>query len=201
MLRIGLTGGIGSGKSTVATLFAELGAPVIDTDEISRALTAPGQEAVVEIIRVFGTTVRDAAGALDRAALRQLVFRDDAQRRRLEGILHPLIRRETERRLAALRAPYVIVVAPLLLESGFADLVDRILVVDSSEENQVKRVHERNGLAETEVRRILTAQVGRTARLARADDIIINDSDTAHLAHEVQRLDRKYRAVAAATIR
>jgi dephospho-CoA kinase len=197
MLRIGLTGGIGSGKSTVATLFAELGAPVVDTDEISRALAAPGQLAVEEIIRAFGPTVRDPSGGLDRAVLRRLVFEDSAQRQRLEAILHPLIRRETERRVAALRAPYVVIVAPLLLEAGFVDLVDRVLVVDANETDQIERVRRRSGLAEPEIRRILAAQLSRAARRARADDLIVNDSDTAHLTREVRRLDQQYRAAAA----
>lgn len=193
MLRIGLTGGIGSGKSTVAALFAQHGAPVVDTDEISRALTAPGQPAVEAIVRAFGPAVRDAAGALDRAALRDLVFRDRSKRLLLEAILHPLIRREVERRLEELHAPYVVIVAPLLIESGFTDLIDRILVVDSREEDQIRRVQQRSGLAESAIRRILAAQLGRQARLARADDVIVNDADMAHLAHEVQRLDQMYR--------
>lgn len=193
MLRIGLTGGIGSGKSTVAALFAQHGAPVIDTDEISRALTAPGQPAVAAIIRAFGPGVQNPAGALDRAALRDLVFRDRSKRHLLEQILHPLIRREVERRLEGLHAPYVVIVAPLLIESGFTDLVDRILVVDAKEEDQIRRVQQRSGLTEPEIRRILAAQLGREARLAHADDVIVNDADMAHLAQAVQRLDQAYR--------
>lgn len=201
MLRIGLTGGIGSGKSTVAALFAQHGAPVIDTDEISRALTAPGQPAVAAILRAFGPAVQDAAGALDRAALRDLVFRDRSKRRLLEHILHPLIRREVERRLEGLHAPYVVIVAPLLIESGFTDLVDRILVVDAKEEDQIRRVQQRSGLTEPEIRRILAAQLGRQARLAHADDVIVNDADMAHLAQAVQRLDQAYREPPLATAR
>ncbi len=201
MLRIGLTGGIGSGKSTVAALFARHGAPIIDTDEISRALTAPGQPAVAAIIRAFGPTVQDAAGTLDRAALRDLVFRDRSKRRLLEQILHPLIRREVERRLEGLHAPYVVIVAPLLIESGFTDLVDRILVVDAKEEDQIRRVQQRSGLTEPEIRRILAAQLGRQARLAHADDVIVNDADMAHLAQAVQRLDQAYRETPFATAR
>lgn len=199
MLRIGLTGGIGSGKSTVAALFARHGAPIIDTDEISRALTAPGQPAAETIIRTFGPAVRDAAGALDRAALRELVFRDRSKRRLLEQILHPLIRREVERRLEGLHAPYVVIVAPLLIESGFTDLVDRILVVDAKEEDQIRRVQHRSGLSEAEIRRILAAQLDRQARLAHADDVIVNDADLAHLAQAVQRLDQAYRETSFAT--
>jgi dephospho-CoA kinase len=199
MLRIGLTGGIGSGKSTVARLFSRLGVPVVDTDEIAHALTAHGQPAVDEIVRAFGPEVRDAAGALDRAALRDRIFRDRSQRVMLESILHPLIRREVERRVEMLDAPYVVIVAPLLIESGFADLVDRILVVDSSEEDQIRRVQQRSGLAESEVRRILAAQLGRSARLAQADDVIVNDIDMAHLTREVRRLDHAYRHAVAST--
>jgi dephospho-CoA kinase len=201
MLRIGLTGGIGSGKSTVARLFAQLGVPVVDTDEIAHALTAPGRPAVDEIVRVFGPTVRGATGALDRAALRDLVFRNRSQRLLLESILHPLIRHEVERRLEVLGAPYAIIVAPLLIESGFTTLVDRTLVVDSSEEDQIRRVQLRNGLAEPEIRRILAAQLGRSARLAQADDVIVNDADMAHLVREVQRLDHAYRQAVASAAR
>jgi dephospho-CoA kinase len=197
MLRIGLTGGIGSGKSTVAGLFAQLGVPVVDTDEISHALTASGQPAVDAIVRVFGSEVRDATGALDRAALRDQIFRDRSKRVALESILHPLIRREVERRLEMLDAPYVIIVVPLLIESGFADLVNRILVVDSTEEDQIRRVQQRSGLAESEIRRIVAAQLGRSTRLAQADDVIVNDADMAHLAREVQRLDHAYRQAGA----
>ena len=201
MLRIGLTGGIGSGKSTVAALFAQHGAPIIDTDEISRALTAPGQPAVAAIIQAFGPAVQASAAALDRAALREIVFRDQSKRRLLERILHPLIRREVERRLEGLHAPYVVIVAPLLIESGFADLVDRILVVDAKEEDQIRRVQQRSGLTEPEVRRILAAQLDRQARLAHADDVIVNDADIAHLAQAVQRLDQAYRKASIATAR
>lgn len=199
MLRIGLTGGIGSGKSTVAGLFAQLGVPVVDTDEISHALTASGQPAVDAIVRVFGSEVRDAKGALDRAALRDQIFRDPSKRVALESILHPLIRREVEQRLEMLDAPYVIIVVPLLIESGFADLVNRILVVDSTEEDQIRRVQQRSGLAESEIRRIVAAQLGRSTRRAQAYDVIVNDADLAHLAREVQRLDHAYRQAGAST--
>ncbi len=195
-LRIGLTGGIGSGKSTVAGFFAALGIPVIDTDAIAHELTASGQPATREIAKAFGSDVCDAQGALNRAALRERVFRDHEARRQLEGILHPLIRREVERRLVGLRAPYVVIVVPLLIESGFTRLVDRILVVDAREEDQIRRVAARNGLGEAAIRRILDAQLTRQERLARADDVIVNDTDLAHLEREVRRLDIRYRELA-----
>ncbi len=192
MLTIGLTGGIASGKSTVAAHFAALGVPVIDADVIARELVAPGQPALADIIAEFGNGILQSDGSLNRAALRRRVFSDPAQRQRLEALLHPRIRAEMSRRRQALRAPYCILVIPLLLESQQAADVDRVLVVDSSEADQRRRLKARDGLEEAEMQGILAAQLGREARLAHADDIISNDADIAHLQAQVDALHQIY---------
>jgi dephospho-CoA kinase len=196
MLRVGLTGGIGSGKSTVADFFSAHGIPLIDTDEIARDLVEPGQAAHVEIAQRFGTDVLDAHGRLDRAKMRDLVFRDPGKRKLLEAILHPRIRDEVKTRLSALAAPYAIVAVPLLLETGFDDLVDRILVVDCDEALQIQRASARSGLTEEEVRRVMATQASRQQRLARADDVIENNADMARLQQDVNRLHERYLALA-----
>jgi dephospho-CoA kinase len=194
MLVIGLTGGIGSGKSTVARIFASLGAEIIDTDEISHQLTAPGQPAVKAIGRELGAGYIGADGGLDRAALRQLVFNDSAARKKLEDILHPRIRQRVAELLAApSAAPYRIVVVPLLFETGaYAGLVQRTLVVDSSEQQQIERTMARSALTQEEVRTIMQSQLSRTLRLARADDVIVNDSNLENLTAKVGDLHKKY---------
>lgn len=198
MLRIGLTGGIGSGKSTVADLFAQRGVPVIDTDAIAHALTRPDTDAGREIIAAFGQEILDATGGIDRRRLARRVFAaDPAERKRLEAILHPRIRAETTARLAALEAPYVVIVVPLLIEAGFTDLVDRILVVDCDEQIAIRRAAARSQRSEEEIRAIARAQLGRKQRLAHADDVIVNDAGLDHLAREVEKLHRRYLALAA----
>jgi dephospho-CoA kinase len=198
MLRIGLTGGIGSGKTTVAALFAGHGIPVIDTDEIARALAQPGQDAYVEIVRVFGAGILDTDRHIDRTQLGQLVFMDPAKRRQLEAILHPRIRAQVERQIQSLHAPYCIVVAPLLIEAGFADRTDRILVIDCDESQQLARVAARSTLNEAEIRRIMAAQLSRTERLQHADEVLENNGDLPRLEAEVRRLHARYLALAAA---
>lgn len=196
---VGLTGGIGSGKSAVGDLFAARGVAVIDTDAIAHALTAPDGSAMPAIRAEFGDGVVNAERALDRAAMRAIVFNDASARKRLEAILHPLIRSESERQLAAAaeRAPYAIFMVPLLVESGdYRTRVDRVLVVDCSEATQIARVMRRNGLAREEVERILAAQASRAQRLAAADDVIDNDGDLAALAPQVERLHVNYLASA-----
>lgn len=198
MLKIGLTGGLGAGKSTVSRMFAELGAPVIDTDEISRELTAAGGAAMPAVRAAFGEAVLRADGGLDRAAMRARILADAAAKERLEGILHPLIRAEVERRLASADAPYVLVVVPLLIETAAYDaLLDRVLVVDCSEKTQLDRALARGGWSEHEIRAMMANQAGRSARLARADDVIDSECSLAELAARVAELDRKYRALAA----
>ncbi|MCK9380531.1 MAG: dephospho-CoA kinase [Sulfuritalea sp.] len=195
---VGLTGGIGSGKSAVAQLFAERGIKVIDTDAIAHALTAAGGAAMPAIRAEFGDGVANAEGALDRAAMRAIVFADPSARKRLESILHPLIRSESERRLLADSAdsPYAILMVPLLVESGdYRKRVDRIAVVDCAEATQIDRVMSRSGLARSEIERILAAQATRAERLAAADDVIDNDGELTALAPQVERLHVHYLAL------
>lgn len=200
MFTVGLTGGIGSGKSTVADCFAAHGVPVIDTDVIARDLTAPGGAALDAVRAVFGETVMQADGTLDRAALRRRVFADSAARRQLEAILHPLIRQVVGQRLVTLTAPYALIVIPLLVETGgYRDVLNRVLVVDCPEEVQIARVMARSGLAHGEIKAILAAQAGRAERLAVADDIIVNTASLGALRAEVVALHQRYLALAAAT--
>lgn len=200
MLRIGLTGGIGSGKSAAALLFSARGAPIIDTDEIARALVEPGQPAYDEIIKSFGGDILDGNRRIDRDKLRERVFDNAAERQRLEAILHPRIREVVRAKIADLDSPYCIVVVPLLIESGFDDLVDRVLVVDANENLQIQRTVTRSGLSEPEIRKIMSAQATRAQRLQRADDVIENNADRKHLEKEVERLHHWYLSLAA-TIR
>lgn len=192
MLVVGLTGGIGSGKSTVADALAARGAGVIDTDVLARELTAPGSPAVEEIAAAFGAEVIRPDGGLDRDALRTLVFREPEARRRLEAILHPRIKRRMLERLAGLDTPYAVLVVPLLFETDQQHLADRVLVVDVPEALQLERVRRRSGLTETETARIIASQIGRAERLARADDIIDNSGDRRALLAQIERLHRQY---------
>ena len=198
MFVVGMTGGIGSGKSTVADAFAALGVPVIDTDVIARELTAPGGVALAAIRARFGDAVMQADGALDRAAMRRRVFADADARHRLEAILHPAIRQQVEQRLARLNARYALLLIPLLVETrAYQDVIKRILVVDCPEETQVARVMSRNGLTRDEVRAILAAQATRADRLAVADDVIPNTASIEDLRVEVARLNQRYLVLAA----
>ena len=199
MFTVGLTGGIGSGKSTVADCFSALGVPVIDTDVIARDLTAPGGAALEAIRAAFGETVVHSDGALDRAALRRRVFADTTARHQLEVILHPRIRQVVGQMLATLTAPYALIVIPLLVETGgYLDVLNRVLVVDCPEEVQIARVMARNGLTQDEVKAILAAQAGRAERLAAADDVIVNTATPADLRADVATLHQRYLARAAA---
>lgn len=190
---VGLTGGIGSGKSTVAELFVDHGAALVDTDAIAHELTGPGGAAMPALLGEFGAGVATPEGALDRAAMRQLVFADHGVRARLEAILHPLIRRVSSERCAAATAPYVILAVPLLVESGsYRQRCDRIAVVDCPESLQIERVMARSGLSAAEVRAIMAAQASRAQRLAAADDILANDGDLAALAARVAWLHADY---------
>jgi dephospho-CoA kinase len=192
MLHVGLTGGIGSGKSTVAELFAAFGAPVVDTDHIARELVLPGTPSHTEIVAQFGRDVLDLSGQLDRKKLRARVFNDMDERRRLEAILHPRIRTEVKRQLNALDATYVIVVVPLLIETGFDGLIDRVLVVDANEASQIARVAKRSGLETAEIQKIIAAQATREQRLMHADDVIDNNGDLAALERQVAQLHQRY---------
>lgn len=198
MFTVGLTGGIGSGKSTVADCFAALGVPVIDTDVIARELTAPDGAALAAIRAAFGESVMQADGTLDRAALRRRVFADTVARHQLEAILHPRIGQAVQQALATLSAPYALIVIPLLVETGgYQDVLNRVLVVDCPEDVQIARVMARSGLTPDEVRAILAAQAGRAERLAAADDVIVNTATPAALCAEVARLHPRYLARAA----
>ena len=196
MLVIGLTGGIGSGKSTVAEMFAALGVPVIDMDHIARHVVEPGQPALTQITHEFGTNVLGADGHLNRRRLRELIFDSAEKRRRLEAILHPLIRQETERQLAALDTAYCVIVIPLLLEANQRSLVDRILVVDVPETLQITRTMQRDGVSAEEVQKILVAQMDRNSRLAAADDVIDNSAGREKTRIRVAELDQQYRCLA-----
>ena len=190
---VGLTGGIGSGKSAAADAFAALGVSVVDTDAIAHELTAPGGVAMPGLVAAFGAEVAAVDGALDRARMRRLVFADPAARERLEAILHPLIRTLSAERCRLALSPYVILAVPLLVESGtYRERCDRIVAVDCPEGLQICRVMARNGLAEAEVRAIMATQASRGERLAVADDVITNDHDLANLEKQVGELHRKY---------
>jgi dephospho-CoA kinase len=199
MLRVGLTGGIGSGKSTIASLFVMRGVPVIDTDEIARALTEPGQECYDEIVRIFGDAILDGNRRIYRDRLRERVFDNADERHRLEAILHPRIRVIVRDKLVALEAPYVVVVVPLLIESGFADLVDRVLVVDTLENVQIQRTATRSGLSVPEIRKIMSAQASRAQRLQLANDVIENNGDRKQLEAEVERMHQWYLSLTTTT--
>ena len=190
---IGLTGGIGSGKSAAADLFAARGALMVDTDQIAHQLTAPGGAAMDAIRQAFGNGVVAADGALNRPAMRALAFEDPDARKRLEAILHPMIRAESERQCRAATTPYVVLVVPLLIESGtYRERVRRLCVVDCPEDVQVLRVMQRSGLEERQVRAIMAAQASRAERLAAADDVIDNSAGYAELAVQVERLHGAY---------
>ncbi len=190
---IGLTGGIGAGKSAAAGMLQELGATIVDTDVIAHELTRAGGSAVDAIRGEFGAEYIAADGGLDRARMRRLVFQDYAAKKRLEAILHPLIRAASRERIAAAGPPYVVVVVPLLLETGaYRDLTDRVLVVDSTEEQQVERAARRSALTEDDVRAIMAAQLPRDQRLARADDVLSNDGGMEDLRRQVSQLHSKY---------
>lgn len=193
-LIVGLTGGIGCGKSTVADMFGRLGAKIIDTDLISHALTAVGGAALPQLVQQFGEDILMADGALDRAKLRRIVFADVHQRKVLESILHPMILDEVRVQLASVdQSPYIVIVVPLLFASPvYLQLVQRVLVVDCSEELQVSRVVKRSGLSESEARNIIAQQTSRAERLRRADDVISNGGDLSSLAKQVECLHANY---------
>lgn len=197
MFVVGLTGGIGSGKSAAAERFAARGVPIVDTDVIARDLTAPGGAALPAVAARFGPAVMRADGALDRAALRRIVFGDAAARLDLEAILHPLIRAEAERRLDALSAPYALLVVPLLVETGVCrDRMRRVLTVACPEPVRIERVMARSGLSRSEAAAIAAAQASEAERRAAADDVLDNSGMPAALDAAVARLHARYRALA-----
>jgi dephospho-CoA kinase len=192
-LRIGLTGGIASGKTMVTQRFAELGVPVIDADVASRNVVEPGKPGLAQVVQQFGVGVLDANGQLDRRALRDLIFKDSSLREALDAILHPLIRAEMEREAAQSEGPYVVMAIPLLVEGGSsAKRVDRVLVVDADETLQKARLKARDGSSEEQACAILSSQASRAARLAAADDVLLNTGTVAELRQSVDRLHEKY---------
>lgn len=198
-LYVGLTGGIASGKSTVADFFADLGVPIIDTDIIAREVVAPGQPALDEIRVAFGDRVIAENGALDRARLRQIVFADAALRTELEGILHPRIRDAAFEQAATAAGPYVIIVVPLLYESPMRGAMDRILVVDCDEDTQLQRLTARDDESVAQARRIIAAQASREERLSIADDLIGNEGSLLETRNAVASLHQRYLALTRST--
>jgi dephospho-CoA kinase len=195
--RIGLTGGIGSGQSTVSALFRKLGVPVIDADVIVRKLVEPGEPAYEQVVALAGAEAVAPDGRLRRDLLRQAVFEDQALRAQLEAVLHPLVYREMEKAVSKITYPYCILSIPLLVETAGGARVDRVLVVDAPEEAQIARTSERDGVAADQIRRIISAQAGRRRRLQAADDVIDNSGDRETLKRRVRELHRKYLAIAA----
>lgn len=195
---VGLTGGIGSGKSTVASLFVAEGIALVDTDAIAHQLTGPAGAAMPALIETFGSGIADDRGALDRHAMRRRVFADPSVKARLEGILHPMIRQLAAERCREAESPYVLLAVPLLVESGnYRERCDRILVVDCPESRQIERVVARNGMTVPEVELIMAAQASRQQRLAAADDVVINDADQTKLYGQVAALHMKYLSLSA----
>ncbi|URN87690.1 MAG: dephospho-CoA kinase [Pseudomonas protegens] len=189
---LGLTGGIGSGKSAAAQHFIDLGVHVIDADHAARWVVEPGRPALEQIARHFGQGVLQADGQLDRAALRRLIFEVPEQRRWLEALLHPLIAEEIVSHLARAESPYAILVSPLLIESGQSRMTQRILVIDVPQQLQIERTLQRDQISEQQVQAILQAQASREERLRHADDVLVNDRDHAWLRSEVERLHHFY---------
>lgn len=199
MFVVGITGGIGSGKTAVSDSFAELGIKVVDADLASRVVVEPGRPALQAIREHFGEDVIQPDGTLDRAAMRQRVFADEAERRWLEALLHPLIGEEIRTSLQSASSPYAILVSPLLFEAGQVEMVDRVLVVDVPETLQIQRTAARDGNSEEQVRAIMQAQTDRETRRSRADDVIVNDGSLEDLKAEVARLHQTYLAMSKAS--
>ena len=197
--KVGLTGGAGSGKSTVAGLFAKLGAPVLDADVIARELVVPGAPALARIVEVFGADILTAQGVLDRPRLRRIIFSDPARRKALEAILHPPISAAIRERAAKLTGPYCVLCIPLLLETGQDSEVDRILVVDTPHSLQYRRIMARDGVSAIDAALMLRAQIGWRERLARADDVIVNDKGLTELEQRITGLDKLYKELAVRT--
>lgn len=197
VLRIGLTGGIASGKSTVSRTFTELGIAVIDADEVAREVVAPGTPGLAAVVRRFGIAVLEASGALNRSALRAQIFEDPAARRDLESILHPLIRRRMDELADAASGPYIVMAIPLLVEGGQQGRVDRVLLIDADESTQLQRVMSRDNIPQAQAQAIVAAQASRAQRLKRADDVIANTGTVAELRQAVEKLHGRYMQLAA----
>ncbi len=198
MLRVGLTGGIGCGKSAACQIFTELGIPVIDADQLSREVVTPGAPGLKALTQLLGHSILAPDLTLNRRALRDRIFAEPALRDAIEAILHPLIKQRMVEQAAALNAPYVILAIPLLLEAGWGDMVDRILVIDCPVPTQIARTMARDGVSQPQVEAIIAAQVNRAERLARGDDIVTNDSTLAQLRKQLVTLHSRYLQLAAA---
>ncbi|MGE3919364.1 MAG: dephospho-CoA kinase [Gammaproteobacteria bacterium] len=192
MLIIGLTGGIGSGKSIVSEQFKKLGAGIIDTDQIAKELVTKGKPALAEIAKHFGREILDEQGHLNRMLLRDKIFNNLEEKQWLENLLHPMINEEIANQLKETKAPYCIIVIPLLFETNYSDFIQRVLVVDSPEQLQIERASKRDQSSEANIKKIICHQISRTERLARADDVIINDSTLDNLEKQVTALHEKY---------
>ncbi len=191
-LKIGLTGGIASGKTTVSKHFAKLGVPVIDADVIAHALVEPGQPALEQIIQTFGSEIINSRGQLNRAKLRKTIYANPFERQRLEAILHPRIKKNMQEQIASLHEAYCLLSIPLLIETGMLELVDRVLVVDCPPQLQEQRIKTRDGLNSTEIEQIIKVQATRDARLAIANDVIYNNSSLDNLQKQVLALHQRY---------
>jgi len=192
VLKIGLTGGIGCGKTTVANLFEALSVPVVDADQIARELVAKGQPALNKIAREFGPDILTEEGSLNRQKLKNIIFADAGRKQKLESILHPLVYQAIENELARIDAPYCLIAIPLLFETRMTSLVDRVLVVDCPLEAQIERVQKRDHLPVEMIRSIIASQVSRAFRRARADDLIDNSETAIPLAEQVKKLHNLY---------
>lgn len=201
MLKIGLTGGIGSGKTTVANLFKKHNTPILDADEIAHALVEPQQPALQEIVKHFGKHILTPKGYLNRDSLRQIIFASKQQKRVLEAILHPLVYQTMHEQLADLSAPYAILCIPLLIETGQQSFVDRILVVECTPELQQKRIQQRDKLSQTEINQIISAQSSMEDKRQQADDLIQNNTDQVHLGQQVNTLHLFYLSLSTANNR
>lgn len=195
-LIVGLTGGIASGKTAVSDCFEDLGVPVIDADVVAREVVEPGEPAVEKIIELFGNQVLDSDGRLERKRLRAAIFNDPEQRKQLESLLHPIIRNRMQEKLEKIDHDYVVLSIPLLLEADQTGMVDRVLVVDVPEEEQIRRTIQRDGGSREDVLRIMSAQISREERFSRADDVIDNAGSLTELEQQVGKLDRFYRTIA-----
>lgn len=199
MLKVGLTGGIGCGKTTVSQFFAELHVPIVDADSISHQLVAPGQPALLSIRKAFGDTVLSPDGSLNRPQLREIVFSNPQKKQQLESILHPLVYKAIQNAIDQLDYPYSILSIPLLLETKMTHFVDRVLVVDCPIELQIARVKSRDGLSESRIQSIINSQVSREIRLSLADDVIDNSESGSKLAEQVKKLHNLYLSISAAS--
>ncbi len=197
MFILGLTGGIGSGKSVASNYFAKLGVKIVDTDVIARQVVQPGTSALHEIKCHFGPTIINTHGSLDRKSLRAKIFANDAEKQWLEQLLHPLIIKATEQELNSSNSKYLILVSPLLIESGRHKLTDRVLVIDSPEVEQLKRAQHRDNSDEAQIKAIMHKQLSRVERLEYADDIVLNNSNIESLHHQLESLHQKYLSLAA----